>query len=36
VGGLRPAAQSLGISHQKLQRRFVRIGLELPLFTRDA
>jgi transcriptional regulator of aromatic amino acid metabolism len=36
LGGLRPAAQSLGISHQTLQRRFVRIGLELPLFSRDA
>jgi len=35
-GGLRPAAESLGISHQKLQRLFVRIGLELPLFGRDA
>jgi DNA-binding NtrC family response regulator len=36
LGGLRPAAQSLGISHQTLQRRFVRVGLELPLFGRDA
>ena len=36
LGGLRPAAESLGISHQTLQRRFVRVGLELPLFGRDA
>ena len=36
LGGFRPAAKSLGISHQKLQRRFVRIGLERPLFGRDA
>jgi hypothetical protein len=36
LGGLRPAAKSLGISHQTLQRRFVRVGLELPLFGRGA
>jgi len=35
-GGLRPAAESLGISHQTLSRRLERVGLELPLFSRDA
>jgi hypothetical protein len=35
LGGLRPAAKLLGISHQTLARRFERIGLETPLFCRD-
>jgi hypothetical protein len=35
LGGLRPAAESLGISHHKLARRFERIGLKIPLFDRD-
>lgn len=35
-GGLRSAAQSLGISHPMLQRRFGRVGLKLPFFCRDA
>ena len=29
LGGLRPAAESLGISHQKLDRRFRRVGLKI-------
>jgi hypothetical protein len=32
LGGLRPAAASLGISRQKLARRLARVGLQLPLF----
>jgi len=32
LGGLRPAAESLGISHLKLARRLGRVGLKLPLF----
>ena len=32
LGGLRPAAESLGISHLKLARRLARVGLKLPLF----
>ena len=32
LGGLRPAAESLGTSHATLARRFSRIGLRLPLF----
>jgi len=35
LGGLRPAAESLGISHLKLARRLARVGLELPLFCQD-
>jgi hypothetical protein len=35
-GGLRPAAQSLGMPHQTLHRRLARIGLTLPLVPRDA
>jgi hypothetical protein len=35
LGGLRPAAESLGISHKKLARRFERVGLNLPLFGQD-
>jgi hypothetical protein len=35
LGGLRPAAGSLGISRQKLARRFARVGLKLPLFGQD-
>ena len=30
--GLRPAAKTLKLSHQTLQRRFARVGLEFPLF----
>jgi hypothetical protein len=32
LGGLRPAAKTVGLPHQTLQRRFVRMGLRLPLF----
>jgi hypothetical protein len=32
LGGLRPAAEALGLSHQTLQRRFARVGLGFPLF----
>jgi len=32
LGGLRPAAESLGISYQKLDRRFKRVGLKIRLF----
>jgi FHA domain len=32
LGGLRPAAKSLGISHHKLARRFEHVGLRIPLF----
>lgn len=32
LGGLRPAAKTVGLSHQTLQRRFVRLGLRYPLF----
>ena len=32
LGGLRPAAESLGTSHATLARRFARIGMKLPLF----
>jgi hypothetical protein len=35
LGGLRPAAASLGVSRQKLSRRLARVGLNLPLFCRD-
>jgi len=35
LGGLRPAAKSLGISHGTLARRFERVGLKLPLCGRD-
>ena len=35
LGGLRPAAESLGISHHKLARRLERVGLRFPLFRRD-
>jgi hypothetical protein len=35
LGALRPAAESLGISHHKLARRFERVGLRIPLFDRD-
>ena len=35
LDGLRPAAESLGISHHKLARRFERVGLKLPLFCQD-
>jgi hypothetical protein len=35
LGGLRPAAGSLGVSRQKLARRFARVGLKLPLFGQD-
>ena len=35
LGGLRPAAESLGISHHKLARRLERVGLQFPLFRRD-
>lgn len=35
LGGLRPAAGSLGVSRQKLARRFARVGLQLPLFGQD-
>ena len=35
-GGLRPAAESLGMSsHKTLARRFERVGLELPLFSAE-
>lgn len=33
LGGLRPAAGSLGISHHKLARHFERVGLGFPLFS---
>jgi hypothetical protein len=32
LGGLRPAAESLEMTHQTLQRRFARVGLGFPLF----
>jgi hypothetical protein len=35
AGGLRPAAESLGISHHKLARHFERVGLGIPLFSED-
>lgn len=35
LGSLRPAAESLGIPHQTLARRFKRVGLGIPLFDRD-
>jgi transcriptional regulator of acetoin/glycerol metabolism len=35
LGGLRPAAKSLGITHQKLDRHFKRVGLKTPLFCQD-
>jgi DNA-binding NtrC family response regulator len=36
LGGLRPAAGSLGMSsHKKLARRFERVGLGFPLFSPD-
>jgi hypothetical protein len=36
LGGLRPAAESLGMaSHKKLARRFERVGLGFPLFDSD-
>lgn len=36
LGGLRPAAESLGIpSHHKLARHFERVGLGFPLFSED-
>ena len=36
LGGLRPAADSLGMpSHKRLARRFQRAGLKFPLFGSD-
>jgi hypothetical protein len=32
LGSLRPAADTLGLPHQKLQRRFSRVGMKFPWF----
>jgi transcriptional regulator of acetoin/glycerol metabolism len=35
LGGMRPAARSLGMSRQKLTRHLARVGLATPLFCQD-